>query len=443
MALSSGRIEQRLERKTSISGHPLRSVGASSYRKGRPQFRLVVAAAAGVKWAMIIPRAAPGLNLAPRAGRRLPLSSFDQNRKCSVPYTGRTERVGVDKGQSLSQLPTHRLASLGVVKMNRLTVMAMIFCSSLAVLVGLPKVMADEWNKKTIVTFGHPVEIPGGKILPAGRYVFKLMDLTSDRNIVQIFNEDQTHLYANIIAIPNYRLRPTDETVITFMARAPGSPEASGRGFIRGLIGARNLFIQRQGLLAREANKKARSLDALQPESNITRPAKSVNEPPIMALKKAPLKAVKPTGEAVAITEITVWGPVQARPEASPVVDPTSSIKIPTIRPHNAWLLRVRIVVAIILSLILAVLVVFFARSFRSTDWRGGTAKVAPPGFPRPSPVESKRWPQKRPESETRRALKLKKEGPQREFVRKSCSFITFYFYVLSLEYPQALSSSI
>jgi len=32
---------------------------------------------------------------------------------------------------------------------------------------------------------------------------------------------------------------------------------------------------------------------------------------------------------------------------------------------------------------------------------------------------------------------------PQRELVRKSCSFITFYFYVLSLEYPQALSSSI
>jgi hypothetical protein len=32
---------------------------------------------------------------------------------------------------------------------------------------------------------------------------------------------------------------------------------------------------------------------------------------------------------------------------------------------------------------------------------------------------------------------------PQRELVRKSCSFITFYFYVLSLEYPQALCSSI
>ena len=32
---------------------------------------------------------------------------------------------------------------------------------------------------------------------------------------------------------------------------------------------------------------------------------------------------------------------------------------------------------------------------------------------------------------------------PQRGLVRKSCRFITFYFYVLSLECPQALSSSI
>jgi hypothetical protein len=34
-------------------------------------------------------------------------------------------------------------------------------------------------------------------------------------------------------------------------------------------------------------------------------------------------------------------------------------------------------------------------------------------------------------------------EFPQRELVRESCSFITFYFYVLSFEYRQALASSI
>jgi hypothetical protein len=266
--------------------------------------------------------------------------------------------------------------------MNRLTVVAMIFCSSLVVLTLLPKVMADEWNKKTIVTFDHRVEIPGGKVLPAGRYVFKLLDLASDRNIVQIFNEDQTHLYANIVAIPNYRLQPTDKTVMTFRARAPGSAEAIRAWFYPGANWGQEFVYPRTRAvkLAKLTNKPVPSMPS-ELASNITRPAKSVNEPPIMALKRAPLKAVKPTGEAVAITEVTVWGPLQS-PPASPVVAPPSSMKIHTVRPHNAWLHKVRIGVAIILALILAALVVLFVRSFRSTDWRGGTAKVAPPGPP-------------------------------------------------------------
>jgi hypothetical protein len=51
---------------------------------------------------------------------------------------------------------------------------------------------ADEWNEKTVVTFSGPVEIPGVHlagmgVLPAGTYVFKLLDSDSDRHIVQIF----------------------------------------------------------------------------------------------------------------------------------------------------------------------------------------------------------------------------------------------------------------
>jgi hypothetical protein len=56
----------------------------------------------------------------------------------------------------------------------------------------------------------------------------------------------------------------------------------------------------------------------------------------------------------VAIPEITVsvWGRVQARPQVSLVVDPTSSMKIHTLR-YN----KVRIVVAIILAVLLTTLV--------------------------------------------------------------------------------------
>jgi hypothetical protein len=52
---------------------------------------------------------------------------------------------------------------------------------------------ADERDKKTIVTFSAPVEIPG-KALPVGNYVFKLLDTSGNRNIVQVFDKDEQHL---------------------------------------------------------------------------------------------------------------------------------------------------------------------------------------------------------------------------------------------------------
>jgi len=97
----------------------------------------------------------------------------------------------------------------------------------------LPSVKADEWNKETKVTFSAPVQIPG-QVLQAGSYVFKLADNQADRHIVQIFNEDQNQLIATILAIPAYRLKPTDDTLITFEERPTGTPEAVSRWFYPG-----------------------------------------------------------------------------------------------------------------------------------------------------------------------------------------------------------------
>ena len=96
-----------------------------------------------------------------------------------------------------------------------------------------PAAKADEWNKETVLTFNEPVEIPG-QVLPAGTYVFKLFDSQSDRNIVQIFTEDQKHVLATVMAIADYRAEPTDKTVVTFDERPAGSPEALRRWFYPG-----------------------------------------------------------------------------------------------------------------------------------------------------------------------------------------------------------------
>src|ERR1051326_8797039 len=95
-------------------------------------------------------------------------------------------------------------------------VLVVAFCAIAIAMMFSSNALAQTWNRKTIVTFSGPVEIPGvgAQVLPPGTYVFKLLDSQSDRHIVQVFNEDQTHIYATILAIPNYRLKATDKTVI-------------------------------------------------------------------------------------------------------------------------------------------------------------------------------------------------------------------------------------
>jgi hypothetical protein len=88
-----------------------------------------------------------------------------------------------------------------------------------------PRASADEWDQKTIVTLNAPAELPG-TVLAAGTYTFKLADSLSDRYIVQVFNKDETKLYATAMGIPVYRLTPADHTIITFEERPAGTPEA-------------------------------------------------------------------------------------------------------------------------------------------------------------------------------------------------------------------------
>jgi len=173
---------------------------------------------------------------------------------------------------------------------------------------------AQTWNKRTSVTFSGPVEIPGvgAQVLPAGTYVFRLLDSQSDRHIVQIFNKDESHLYATILAIPNYRLQATDKTVITFAERASGDPQAIRAWFYPGdNSGQEFVYPKKRAVeLAKITNQPVLYIpDEAAP--NIVAPVKTASEPPRIALREVPFKAVRPTGEDVAVTEVVVPPPVQ------------------------------------------------------------------------------------------------------------------------------------
>jgi pyruvate/2-oxoglutarate dehydrogenase complex dihydrolipoamide acyltransferase (E2) component len=106
-------------------------------------------------------------------------------------------------------------------------------CAGLAVLGSISLLRADQWDKKTVVTVSEPI-IAGNKVLQPGTYVWKLMESSSSRHIVQIFNQDQSKLETTMLAIPNYRLQPTGNTQFAYWETPAGVPKAVRAWFYPG-----------------------------------------------------------------------------------------------------------------------------------------------------------------------------------------------------------------
>ena len=205
------------------------------------------------------------------------------------------------------------------------TVTSTVFCLALVGAALSPAAKADEWNRKTVITFSGPVEIPGvhlkgWAVLPAGTYVFKILDSMGDRHIVQIFNEDQTQVLATILAIPNYRLQATDQTVVTFRERPAGEPEAIRAWFYPGrTYGEEFVYPKARAMeLAKTANTPVLFTTADLP-LEVTRPILTMTEPEVVQLAKAPVMAIQPTGEAVETAAVVTPPPaVELKPDPAP-----------------------------------------------------------------------------------------------------------------------------
>jgi len=190
--------------------------------------------------------------------------------------------------------------------MNQFKMLASILCFFVLFVLVAPVAMADDWNRETVITFSGPVEVPGvgAQTLPAGTYVFKILNSLSDRHIVQIFNRDKTHLFTTVLAMPNHRLQATDKTVITFRERPAGQPEALRAWFYPGRKWGEEFVYA-----------KARAVEL----------AKETNEPvlatpielaaaPVEALNTAPVEAVDPKGEPVELAQVVEPPPMTADP---------------------------------------------------------------------------------------------------------------------------------
>lgn len=186
-------------------------------------------------------------------------------------------------------------------RMNRLT-QKLIVWMGLTAAVLAPALKADSWHQKVVFTFSGPVEILG-QVLPAGTYVFKLLDSSSNRHIVQVFNEDQSRIFGMFLAIPSYRLNPTDKPIIRFDERV-GDSQAIKAWFYPGQnYGHEFVYPKKEAVALAKANNEPVPAMPTELESDTRTSEAALNGPEIAALEIAVLVAEEPTGHEVEIAQ--------------------------------------------------------------------------------------------------------------------------------------------
>ncbi len=186
---------------------------------------------------------------------------------------------------------------------------------------------ADQWDKKTVVTFDAPVQIPTAT-LQAGTYTLKLLDSMSNRHIVTVWDRDGMHLVTTVLAIPNYRLQPTGKSVFTFWETPADQPPALRAWFYPG-----DNFGQEFAYPKWKAQQLAKVTRADVPsladnEARFgTRPAEPAPAPPQETAAVVPARA--PVEPAPA-------PPVEATPEPAPAPAPEPPAPEPPQQPAEA-----------------------------------------------------------------------------------------------------------
>jgi hypothetical protein len=114
--------------------------------------------------------------------------------------------------------------------MKRFSLLQMGVLTAVLVSLAPPPTLADEYDKKTVVTFNQPTEVPG-IVLQPGKYVIKLLNSSSNRHIAEIMNERMDHLYALTFTAAAERIDRADKTILTFYEGKNGQPSAVRQWF--------------------------------------------------------------------------------------------------------------------------------------------------------------------------------------------------------------------
>jgi LPXTG-motif cell wall-anchored protein len=183
---------------------------------------------------------------------------------------------------------------------------------------------ADTWDKKTTLTFSRPVELPT-MTLPAGTYVFKLSEL-GNRHLVMVYNAEETMLFTQILAIPNWQLTPKGETVLRFAERPKTQPEALRAWFYPGdNFGQEFVYPKRKALALAEETKAPVLAAEITPEETPEQ------------LAQEPVVAVTPEKKEVEVAQVIPPAPPEIA-QAAPAPEAAPKEELPATGSPYPWI---------------------------------------------------------------------------------------------------------
>jgi ribosomal protein L3 len=146
-------------------------------------------------------------------------------------------------------------------------------------------------DARTEFTFNQPVELPG-VTLPPGTYIFRFVDGTTGRKVMQVQAKDaSSKTYGMFLTINAQRPRPSDDAELRFLETPAGQPAAVKTWWYPGnTIGREFIYPKSQAIrLAKATNTTVLTTQA----ENVTNDQ----------MQTADLAYVSPTGQETALTD--------------------------------------------------------------------------------------------------------------------------------------------
>jgi hypothetical protein len=182
---------------------------------------------------------------------------------------------------------------------------------------------AQDSTRRTEITVNEPLLVAGVPqvTLQPGKYVLRQLSHEHSRNIVQIF-DDKNKLVSTVLAINNYRLKPTGKTVLQYWETPTGNPPAIRAWFAPGDEWGQE-FVYPKGL----ATRLARETGGPVLTARVTTEAE---------LTSAPVTEVLKSGEEKPLEEAYVQEPASAQTQAPVAVPAPSQAPVAVPAPSQA-----------------------------------------------------------------------------------------------------------